>query len=89
MSLLPTILERYQDIEFLKMDGFDLCIVGVADRINFGPVLVYSIEKIINQLMTDNNMEEEDALEYFEFNQRGAYVGENGPLFLDTITEYY
>jgi hypothetical protein len=34
--------------------------------------------------MRDDEMEEEDALEYFYYNMMGAYVGKNTPCFLFT-----
>jgi hypothetical protein len=35
--------------------------------------------------MNRDDMEEEDAIEYFEYNTRGAYVGENTPAFLTLL----
>lgn len=65
---------------FLKADGFDEAIIGVD--IN-SMRLVYSIGKCINILMTDDEMSEEDAREYFSFNVTSAYVGENTPIWVD------
>ena len=36
--------------EALICDGFDEAIIGVAERINLGPVAAYSVEKIIEIL---------------------------------------
>jgi hypothetical protein len=34
-------------------------------------------------------MDLEDAIEYFDFNVSGAYVGEQTPLYIKTSTDYY
>jgi hypothetical protein len=46
------------------------------------PVAVYSICKIIEELVKDG-MDEEEAIEYFDFNVDGAYMGEYTPIYID------
>lgn len=70
--------------EALLCDGFDDAIIGMAERINFGPVVAYSVEKIIEILMQRDDMEYEDAWDYFSYNILGAWVGENTPIFITT-----
>ena len=72
--------------ELLTMDGFDEAILGKARRFNI-QFVVYDYEKVIEILMEDMNREE--AEEYFEYNQVGAWVGEGTPAFLmqDTIED--
>ena len=65
-------------------DGFDDAIIGIAERINLGPVAAYSVDKIIQILMERDKMEYEDAWDYFSFNIIGAWVGENTPIFITT-----
>ena len=67
----------------LICDGFDEAIIGMAERINLGPVVAYSTEKIVEILMTRDGMEYEDALEYFNFNILGAWMGEMTPVFIN------
>ena len=69
--------------EALLCDGFDEALMGVAERINLGPVAAYSVEKMLDILIKDG-MSYEEALEYFDFNIRGAWVGENTPVFITT-----
>lgn len=64
----------------LFADGFDEAILGVAERIGMEAVVAYSTPKIIEILSRD--MTEDEALEYFEFNILGAYVGERTPIFI-------
>ncbi len=70
--------------EALLCDGFDDAIIGIAERINLGPVVAYSVKKIINIMMTRDEMSYEDAYEYFDYNIRGAWVGEYTPIFITT-----
>ncbi len=79
-----TILEAYPDSEFIFADGFDNAIVGVADRIGSESIICYDKEKIYNQLMKDG-MTREEAIEYFDFNIGGAFVGDKTPIFIDLI----
>jgi hypothetical protein len=45
--------------------------------------ICYDQDKVIEILMRD--MSEEEAIEYFEFNIAGAWVGESTPFFLQKM----
>ena len=66
-----------------QWDGFDECVIGVAniwrDQITV-EVLVYSADAMIEILRLNDGMSEEEALEYFEFNIEGAYIGIDTPV---------
>ena len=64
------------------MDDFDDCIIGMIRGIDTGNKVCYSYNKVIAKLIADDEMEEIDAIEHFEYNMIGAYVGENTPVFL-------
>ena len=68
--------------ELLKADGFDEAIIGVVERIGV-QAICYDQDKVIEILMRD--MSEEEAIEYFEFNIAGAWVGESTPFFLQKM----
>ena len=72
-----TIGEEYP--ELLKADGFDEAVVGVVQRLGI-QAICYDQDKIIEILMRE--MSEEEAIEYFEFNIAGAWVGEHTPFYL-------
>ncbi len=76
-------VSEYND-EALICDGFDEAIMGVAERINLGPVVAYKVGKILEILMERDGMNYGDALEYFEFNIKGAWMGEFTPVFIYT-----
>jgi len=67
--------EWYEGLLFA--DGFDEAIMGVEERAG---VVAYDIDKIIEILMRE--MTEEEAVEYFEFNILGAYMGEKTPVYI-------
>lgn len=50
-------------------------------------VLCYDMDWIIQKLMKRDGMTHEEAVEYFEYNQLGAYVGKQTPIFLNRIPE--
>jgi len=80
ISKLERILEQFPDENILKADGFDDCIIGYD--YGFEDIrLIYSVKKILNSLVKKDYMTEEEAIEYFEFNMRGAYVGEKTPVW--------
>jgi hypothetical protein len=73
----------------LKMDGYDDCIVGIVERFGQDSYFIYDKDLVIKNLQKNGNMSYEDALEYYEYNQLGAYVGERTPGFLIRDYELY
>lgn len=80
--ILESIYEKYPDETFLTLDGFNEAILGVEDN---QMKIVYSTKKIISSLITNDEMTYEDAIEFFDYNIKGAYVGEKTPIFVDDI----
>jgi len=64
----------------LFADGFDDCIIGVAERYGMPPVAAYDYDKVIATLASD--MGEDQAHEFFDFNIIGAWMGEHTPVFV-------
>lgn len=79
---IEELIENYPDL--IRMDGFDDCIIGVTSRFGQSEHFAYSVDKIIDKLMEDG-MNREDAYEFFQFNQVGAYVGETTPCFVEGL----
>lgn len=65
----------------LKMDGYDDCIIGICERFGMEAVLAYDREKVLAKLQSDG-MTREDAEEFFQYNQIGAWMGEKTPVFV-------
>jgi|HubBroStandDraft_5_1064220.scaffolds.fasta_scaffold114150_2 hypothetical protein len=64
--------------------GFEDAIVGVAERCSQPPLVVYDVQRCLKILMERDGMDAEGALECFEYNVLGAWLGDNTPLFLWT-----
>jgi len=80
MSNVKDFLSDFGD-DLIIMDGFDDCIEGVSIQFGQDYKVCYNLDKVINKLESDG-MSHEEALEYFEFNQLGSYVGDKTPCFL-------
>jgi hypothetical protein len=76
-DMLEIIIENYQDEEILKADGFDNAVIGIDTN---SMRLIYSVQKCI-EVLREEGMDEIDAVEYFEYNVLGAYVGEKTPIW--------
>jgi len=50
------------------------------------PVLAYDQQKVLVVLMNGSDMTAEEAWEFHEFNQLGAYMGPGSPCYIDTAT---
>jgi hypothetical protein len=74
------ISEEHPDL--LTLDGFDEAVLGVVERAGLLAVC-YDRNKILEILMRDMNLDE--AMEYYEFNILGAYMGEHTPVYLDMM----
>lgn len=73
-----------QDEELLTADGFDEALVGVVHQFGRPPIACYDYQKCIDVLMRDGCTYEE-AVEYFDYNVIGAYVGDSTPCFLEPV----
>ena len=82
MSNIELIEMAYPDVLFKKMDGFDDCVVGVVERFGQEPCLAYDRAKIIKKMVERHGMTESEAMEFYEYNQLGAYVGSTTPAFI-------
>ena len=85
-SIRDEIQEMYPDIPLLFMSEkvFDNAIIGVVERIGQEPAVAYDYDKVIEANM-EMGMTHEEAVEYFGYNQLGAYVGEQTPIFITQL----
>ena len=65
----------------LTIDGHANALVGIVTRMGQEPIACYSYDRIILNLMED--MDRESAIEFFEFNIIGSWVGERTPCFIE------
>ena len=86
--------------EAMLADGLDDAIIGICEGFASSAVVAYDRDKCIEILAKDftkANQEQHDpdtdfyeqAVEYFDFNVAGAYVGENTPVFITVYPRPY
>ena len=75
--MLDKILEWFSEEELLIADGYDGAIIGIDTH---SMRLIYSVSICINLLVQDG-MDEEEEVEFFNFNVMGAYVGDKTPIW--------
>lgn len=86
MSILDKIADEY-GTPMLVMDGYDDCVVGVVSRFGMTPIFCYDINKVIEKLQKDG-MTFEEAQEFHEFNQLGAWMGYGTPCFIQKAEDF-
>ena len=80
--LLEGIVHYYEDEEILTADGFDDAVIGID--MGSGRI-IYSVGKCIEILMLEHEMNLNDSIEFFDFNVRGAYMGEKTPIWCEDM----
>ena len=78
--MLVSILENWPDEQFTIADGFDEAVIGV-DVV--GERIIYSVQKVIDILMERDDMDEQDAIDWYEYNMQSTYVGEHTPIWCE------
>lgn len=82
MNKREQIFEQYPDNEFTFLpEEFDHTIMGVIEAIGAEPKICYDREGVIQQYI-EEGMTHEEAIEYFDYNTIGSYVGETTPVFM-------
>lgn len=76
------ISDNYPDLLVMDPDYLDAAILGVVTRIGLEAVC-YSTDKVIRLLMEHDGMTEEEAIEYMDYNMKGAWVGDHTPVFME------
>jgi hypothetical protein len=71
------------ELLFMDPEYFDEAIIGVATNAVGMVAVAYSEPKVIELLVKHDKMTPDDAMEHYQFNILGAYVGENTPVFID------
>lgn len=78
--MLTSILENWPEEPLTIADGFDEAVIGIdvnSERI------IYSVQKVIDILMERDGMDEQDAIDWYEYNMQSTYVGEHTPIWCE------
>lgn len=70
--------------ETIFVDGFDMAIMGITE-VDEGYKVCYDIGRILELLVLEHDMDEQEAIEYYDFNIGGAYVGPLTPIFVQCV----
>jgi hypothetical protein len=81
MNKKEYIIEYYPDETFMFADGFDDAIIGICERTN---VIIYSTKKVL-EILVNEGMEYEDALEHYHFNILNTSLEDLTPIFCDDL----
>ena len=86
MNIRDQILEDFgEEAEtMLFADGFDDAIVGVGSAFGGDLCAIYDADAIVESLMKQG-MDYAEAMEFYDFNIAGAYVGEQTPIFMHKV----
>lgn len=74
------LMQQLEDNECLLASGYDSALIGITEGPN--PVAVYDTDLCIKCLMEEDDMSEEDAVEFFYYNTVGSFVGEKTPIYI-------
>jgi len=88
ISIRDGLAEEYPDIDLLFMteECYDAAILGVSVMCcgtSNSTQVIYDWDLVI-KINIDQGMDEEEAIEYFDYNQGGAYIGECTPIYIRT-----
>jgi hypothetical protein len=82
MDRIDQLLETLpDDVGVLKAEGFDGAILGYEESTYR---LIYSVNKCI-EILEEEGMTTEDALDHFYYNVQGSYVGEQTPIWCNDL----
>ena len=71
----------------LLADGFDDAFMGMTEVFGRPPLATYDRDKCIKILTERDGMTEDDAIDYFNYNVTGSWVGEETPAFITIMKE--
>lgn len=82
--LADKVREELKEInpEAIFWTGLDSAVIGYGGSFT-QCVVVYSRTLILHALMVDNNWGYGEAVEWYDFNVKGGYLGEHTPIVLE------
>ena len=75
---LERIVLENPDAEFLSADGFDYAVIGFELKTD---KLIYSYQKCLDILVSEEAMSYEDAVEWMGYNVMDSYMGDKTPIW--------
>lgn len=82
MSLRDQIADNgYEDVILFKNPDYESAFIGISTE----GQAVYSFDKMVECLVEEENMTEEDAVEFIEYNTIGSIGFEGSPIVVRTL----
>ena len=69
---------------FLKEDKYDAAILGLGERFGGVEAVVYDSQMIL-AILEEEFGDMDDAIEWYEYNILGAWLGERTPIFVTLV----
>lgn len=85
MITMDQIADEFPDV--ILLTGLDDAIIGVGERHDNEPFIIYDVDKIIEINIKSGCADREEAIEFYEFNQIGLYAGVNSPCFCNVVSQ--
>ena len=73
--------ETHPEVIVLVEEEYDQAILGIVEKINFGPVVCYVFHKLIDGAV-DLGMSREEAVEHVDYNILNSLAGDAAPVVL-------
>ena len=70
------------DDGIVVFEGYEDCVIGVADVPGKGKVTAYSFCKVVIKTMELDEVLYDDAIDHVSFNMTQAYMGDKTPVFI-------
>lgn len=80
-ELLEALAE--ENPEALTADGFEDAFLGIQRRFGATALAAYDYEKCLTVLQERDGMTRDSAIEFFDFNVIGSWVGDGTPVFIE------
>ena len=76
------------DVVLLEPAYFDQAIIGLTSRVGGALWVVnYDSAKCVQLLMENEGLDEDEAIDHFEYNVMGGWYGEKTPYFTEVLNE--
>jgi len=89
-TIIDDFADRNYDEKILRATGLDEACIGWTDSWNGhnrNIRLVYDVGQVIKIFQERDGMSYEDAVEFYDYNVAGAYMGESTPIFINSIED--
>jgi len=77
------LLEEYGDlvgdVQLVTVDGYDDAILGIDSK---SYRVIYDADEMVDILMETEDLTEEEALEYLDYNVFNAWIGDQTPIYM-------